>query len=442
MLQSARRALSTALALAALAVRIEPALAAPAVSPPPAPMAPPPLPDAASPGLGVRDALERARRDSLPLAAARMDVSAARADVVAAGVWPNPTVSFNGLFQLHGAITGGRQELTVGLAQVVPLTGAIGLRKDAASAAANAQERELEGFAWQLAQDTRAAYLELQVAEERWRILAVALADLDRMVAIVEMRAASGADPAFDRTRIAVERANLAARLAHAEGDLRAARALLALAVGPSVDGRTLATADALAEPPEQAPSVDDVVARAQAQRPEIAAATLRAGALAARTRYLRRSYVPEPAIGVGYTQYLNVPETPDSGGSLIVGLSLPIPILDHGQGTIERGVAETRAAEIRTKAVQLAIKREAERASLTLAARLAAWRAYREKGLSQLEPMRASAELAYKEGRFSVQQLLDAHTAVREARELALEVRVGALRAVLDVERALGPAR
>jgi cobalt-zinc-cadmium efflux system outer membrane protein len=423
------RALASAVALFALASAV-PASAAP----------PPALPDAATPGLGERDALERARRDSLPLAAARMDVSAARADVVAAGVWPNPTVSFTGLFQLHGAVTGGRQELTVAVEQVVPLTGAVGLKKDAASAAANAQERELEAFAWQLAADTRAAYLELQVAEERWRILATALADLDRMVAIVELRAAGGADPAFDRTRIGVERANLAARLAQAEGDLRAARATLAVAVGSSVDGRTLATSDPLADPPEQAPPPDAVVSRAATQRPEIAAATLRAGAFDLRTRYLRRSYAPEPGIGVGYTQYLNVPGSPDTGGALLIGLSLPIPMLDHGQGTIDRGVAETRAAEVRTKAVQLTIKREAERASLTLGARLAAWRAYREKGLSQVEPMRASAELAYKEGRFSVQQLLDAHTAVREAHELALEVRVGALRAALDVERAVGP--
>src|SRR5438128_2267534 len=91
--------------------------------------------------LSRADMLDRVKRENLSALAARHRLSALRAEVVAAGVWPNPTVGATALFLTHGAVTGGQQELTVSATQTVPFAGQIGLRKDVARGYLSAEER-------------------------------------------------------------------------------------------------------------------------------------------------------------------------------------------------------------------------------------------------------------------------------------------------------------
>src|SRR5436190_1533390 len=71
--------------------------------------------------LSLSSAVELLRRKNLRLVAARHEVSAARADAIAAGLISNPTLSFGAQFLAHGARTGGKEELTLMLAQRLPV---------------------------------------------------------------------------------------------------------------------------------------------------------------------------------------------------------------------------------------------------------------------------------------------------------------------------------
>src|SRR5699024_7586829 len=141
----------------------------------------------------------------------------------------------------------------------------------------------------------------LQRAQARWRAVRAGMNDLARVETIVTERAAAGANAAYDRIRVGVERSKLEGRLAQAEAELFTARAALAQATGQSVDARTV-TAEETIDDVGEAPSPSDLdvlFRRALASRPDVGSARARADAGGLRVSYLRRQVVPSPDVSV-----------------------------------------------------------------------------------------------------------------------------------------------
>lgn len=391
--------------------------------------------------LSWREVAERQQRENVTLLAAKHRLAQARADVIAAGVWTNPNVSASALFLTHGAVTGGNQELAVSVDQTVPIAGQVGLRADVAARFATAEERAFAAAAWQLANDAHVAYLDLQRAQARVRLVELGLGDLARVEAVVTERAAGGAASAYDKVRVGIERSKVEARLAQARVELVSARSTLALLVGKSVDARTLAVDEAIGDAAPPSPDDDALVRRAVAQRPEIAGARARSAASALRVSLFRRQVIPSPTLSLGYARYFDVPDaSPSNGGAVLAGLSLPVPFFDRGQGRVDRGVAEAAEQRALEEAAELAVRREVEQAAAALRVRVEAARRFRDQTGPELARLRAIAELSYREGRASILELLDAYASYLDAEERRLDLQAGAARAVLDLERALGP--
>lgn len=387
-------------------------------------------------------ALAAFRRGNLELIASKYDLEASRADVIAAGVLPNPIVGLNGAFLLHGLPQGGEQSYTITVDQVLPVAGQVGLRRKTANELASAAEKEFAASAWSLASDVRESFLDVQVAQARYNLLNAGLDDLGRVEGILTQRAAAGANPEYDRLRVSVERNNLMGRVAAASGDLGAARTALAQAIGPRINPSTLAVEPEIPESPDPPRDLERVVRLALSQRPEIAAATLRTSAANLRVSQVRREYVPSPDLQVGYNMWRSPPGSPgvEKGGALIVGVGIPIPLFDRGQGRIGRAAAEEQAQRVRATAVELGIRRETMRAAQTMASRVESWRRYRDTTAGQVERMRGIAEVAYREGHSGIIELLDAYRAYLESRERALDLKAEAWRTSLVLERAIGP--
>ena len=404
-----------------------------------------PLP-AAGRVLTRTDALDRLKRENLTLLAARHRLTQARADVVVAGVWTNPNLTVNTLFLTHGVITGGRQELGISVDQVIPIAGQVGLRKDLAQGLLSAEERAYAANVWDVVNDARVAYVELQRAQQRWRVVHSAMTDLGKVETIVTERASAGANAAYDRIRVGVERSKLEGRLAQTEAELLAARAALAQAIGQSVDGRTLTVEDTI-EDVTDAPApveVDALVKRALANRPDVGSARALADAGNLRVAYLKRSYVPSPAVSIGYARVFDVPGVPGygGGGAVLAGVSFPIPLLDRGQGTIDRGFAIAAEDRVRKDAVELTVRREVERAAATMAVRVTTWRRFRDTTAVDIDRLRTIGELSYREGRATILELLDAYNAYLDAQDRRADLHAQAAKSSLDLERAVGPTR
>ncbi|MDB4945798.1 MAG: transporter [Labilithrix sp.] len=403
-----------------------------------------PLPDA-GPVVTRSAALERLRRENLGLLAARHRLDQSRADVITAGLWQNPNLNVNGLFLTHGAVTGGNEEITIGVDQVIPLGGQAGARRDLARGLLGADERAYAANVWDVTYDAREAYVELQRAQARWRIVRAALGDLARVEGIVTERANAGANAPYDRIRVNVERSKVEGRLAEVETELLVARAALALAIGPSIDARTVTVEDALDDTPA-APTPADLealVKRALEGRPDVASARRRAEAGDLRIAAARRSVVPSPDVGVGYTRFIDVPGSLGlSGGAMVASLSVPIPVLDRGQGSVARSRAVASEDRVRRDEVELTVRREVERAAGAMAVRVATWRRYRDTTAPEVDRLRAIGELSYREGKASILELLDAYNAYLDAQERRVTLQTEAVKATLDLERAVGPGR
>ena len=405
--------------------------------------------EAPLPGAGpvlTRDAaVERLKRENLTLLAGRHRLSQARADIIAAGVWTNPNLTVNGLFLTHGVVTGGNEELAISVDQVIPIAGQVGLRKDLARGLLGAEERAYAANVWDAIGDAKIAYVDLQRAQARWRAVRAGMADLAKVETVVTERTAAGANAAYDRIRVGVERSKLEGRLAQAEAELLGARAVLAQAVGQSLDARTVTVEDDLEEvgDPPAAPEVEALVKRALASRPDVGSARLRADAGELRVAVLKRQVIPSPDVSVGYARYFDVPGSAgQGGGAMIAGISLPIPLLDRGQGTIDRGHAIAAEERAKKDAVELTVRREVERATGAMAVRVATWRRFRDTTAVDIDRLRTIGELSYREGRMSILELLDAYASYVDAQERRVELKAQAVKAALDVERAVGPAR
>jgi len=392
--------------------------------------------------LSLGRAVERFGRENLRLVAARYAINAARADIIAAGLLPNPRLSLATSFHIHGEPDSADQQYSVMLSQSLPIWGRLGASKDAASLTASATERSFAAEGWQLLGELRRAYLALQLAAGQHLVLQHGLGDLESVQRVLDARTAAGANPEYDRVRLEVERGSLRARIARAEVAVSEAQADLADAIGGTPQTAELVAVDALAEPLDENRDASALVRWALAHRQEIAAMRLESGAAEARVRAARRRFVPEPELGIGYARWSGIPGAAagNSGGALLASAAIPLPIFDRGQGTIERQLEQSRAARVHERDLQNAVEREVERAAHTLRLTTAAYRAFREEASHNAEAVRRIAEVTYREGRGTILELLDAYSSYLRVEEQALELRGAALFAALQLEQATGP--
>ena len=397
-----------------------------------------PAPVAVSLGQSVA----RFGQQNLRLVAARYEINSARADIIAAGLLPNPRLSLTAGFNIHGEPDSADQQYSIMLSQSLPIWGRLGASKDAARLTASATERSFAAEGWQLLGDLRRAYLSLQLAAAHHVVLKAGLTDLERVQHVLEARTAAGANPVYDRVRLEVERGSLRARIAQAEVEAAQASADLSAAIGGTPAPGELTAADPLAEPRGENRNAEALVHWALEHRQEVAAMRLETGAAEARLRAARRRFIPEPELGIGYARWNGIPgaNAGNSGGALLAAASIPLPLFDRGQGTIDRQLEQSRAAQVHERALKHSVEREVERAARTLQLTTTAYAAFRDEASSNASTVRRTAEITYREGRGTILELLDAYSSYLRVEEQALQLRGSALFAALELEQAIGP--
>jgi cobalt-zinc-cadmium efflux system outer membrane protein len=352
-------------------------------------------------------AIARLSDESPRVQAVRVAVDVARAEVLAAGRWPNPRVSFN----REGVSGVAEHYLTV--AQVLPVSGRRRLETSAASARVEATSHRVEDQLRRLRADLRLAFTDLWTAQFREEELARSRDRLRELADVLGRREAAGESAGFDRLRaergvidVEADRAAAAAERAQAEG--------LLVSFFPSASAAA-GGVEAIRpnQPPTPLPSIEDLVARAEVARGELLALAREREAAEFMGQVARRRRIPDPEVVAG-TKSSNAGGG-DVGG--LVGVQVSLPLFDRGRP--ERAAALARAAQVDA---------EAEALRLTVRTQIGAWRAavverraaaqrYRTAANGSVDDIERIAQVSYDNGEAGILELLDAFRTSSSAR-------------------------
>jgi cobalt-zinc-cadmium efflux system outer membrane protein len=361
---------------------------------------------AQSPALTESEAMARLSADSPRVRAIRAAIEVARADVLAAGRYPNPRITVD-----REAVSGNTEYLTR-VGQILPVTGYRGLQLQAASLMVEAVTSRADEEIRRARADLRLAFAQLIAAQTRERELAAARDRLQGVADVLAKREAAGDAAGFDRLRAEREVLDLEAdRATSAAERTRAQAALAGFFMGP-LDPSTLVAAPS-APVMDTLPAIEALVERAEANRGELTALRKETESAQVAGRAAERRWIPEPELVAG-TKSSSI-----GGGDVgsVFGVQATIPLFDRGQP--ERALAQARAsrAQARIEAFRQLLRAEVAGWRVAVIERRETAARYRTAALDSADRIERIAQVSYEAGERGILELLDAYRTRSTAR-------------------------
>lgn len=382
------------------------------------------------PGTVTLDDVLRIVETSPRIAVSQREADMARAERAAAGALPNPNVSLGRSTASSGerTIFDGSSQQQAMVEMPVPIFGQRGARVRAADFGVARAETQVR---LTVAETRRLAALEfvrLLAAAEQLAARRNALADVERIRGLVAGRADSGMASRYDLARADAELAlaRVAAQKSATELNEHAA-ALAALVDAPGWRPRP---SGSLAELSGRFADAGGDLTNNAALR----VARADSEAAQARVEAAHRERFPVPSLQLGRT-WTSGP----FGAANFVGVASEIPILDTRRALEDRASAEAGAARERERATLAALRAELDKQRDALAARREALERFEASAAARPAAFLEMAESAYRLGRGSLFELLDARRTQLEATLARLELVSQVVEAELELRSLAG---
>ena len=366
-------------------------------------------------GSGARDSVvrqsladvERAALDSNPgLRVAALDVRQARADIITAGLRPNPTAQVTGdLLPLRDGTLSSAHDNTYGLSVQLPLElgGKRARRTETAQAIADGAGYFYVDSARRVLLVVRNAYFDLQAADQALQLAERNLAIYQRLSTLsqnrFEQKQVSGTE--YSRALLARAQAELARDAALLT--VRRAQDNLALAIGRRV---RVAARDTLVLLAREVPALDALEQAALRQRPDVLFARAQLQAGQANVRLQDANARISPTLSADWTS---------SQGTSSYGLSgtIPIPVFSRNQGEREKSRARLEQATRAQQATEISALTDVRSAWADWDTRRSAIARFSAGGsegiLARAQSVLDATEFAYRSGSLSLLEYLDA---------------------------------
>ncbi len=347
----------------------------------------------------------------------------ARADLVEAGLLKNPILSF--LFPL------GPKQLEATVTLPLEIFWQRPRRVAAAKVDLERVATGLEQNALDLARDTRLAFFDVLLAQDRAR-LARETADLRReMTSLVEARLRAGE---IAELELIAARADLEAADEMADrrdGDVAIARARLGSLTSLEARLTSIALTEPSAEPGVPA-NPDALVTAALAARPDLRAAELAIEAAAKRAKW-------EASKVATLSGILDMNGSGKKGFEAGPGIAAELPIFHQNKGGKSRAAAEVERAARQFLAVRERILLDVAQSYAEVAQARGSLDALRQSVLPDAIETVKVADLAYRAGEQSYLFVLSAGQRLADTRLAEAEALANLRRATARLERALG---
>lgn len=265
---------------------------------------------------------------------ARLRAGVARADFDYAGLWQDPVFGFDGADILSNA---SPFEYGLQLSLTIPISGRLAVEKDRAGAAYEAELRRIMDAEWSVRSAVRRAWSEWTIAGEQREVLNETVRRLERIAELATDLESAGELIRIDVRLMRLELLHRRAACTDSEYRFRTARQELLTLLGlpphseidfiPGLPTESNGCTEDITPPYDRLIAANTLLAIRRAEY-QVAEESLR---LAIREQY------PDLSIGGGYGS--------EGDDRLLLGLSIPVPILNANRGGIARARAERELA-------------------------------------------------------------------------------------------------
>jgi outer membrane protein, heavy metal efflux system len=327
---------------------------------------------------------------------------------------------------------------SIGIRQMVPFFGKLGLKEKIAQQETKVAEQELRGKEREIIAMVKMAYADLFMARKSTEILREQLEIMRTIIGATEARYQVGRVTQQDVFKALLEQSELMNQLIVAEEDGTAAEVKLNTAMYRPPRAPIQVPADLTL--PNGGLSLSGVDETALANRPELKGAeeeivrSERIYELAERNRKF-------PDFMVGW-DYMRMPtEMKKDRYGAMVTITIPFSPWTAGRRNyeVEESLAEIRAAKANRYAMRNVTLREVGELQAKFQAARRSIQLYSEGLLTQAELSFRAAMAAYQTGRVEFVALLEAQRALREARMGYFKATVGFIQNLADLERVVG---
>lgn len=386
-------------------------------------------PFGAAQALTEKDLLRRFNEENQRARALGARSGAVQAEMKLRTLPPAPGVSYS------REDAGGSKEDYLLIEQQIPLSGRLGLLRQAGDAAVNAQ-REQSNYALHLLHsDLRLAFVDLLLSQQREAAIQKSLTDLQELVRVLREREREGEGSAFDRLRAERELAEVQADLMSGQAKTVRSQSQVASFLAPGTESRSLA-AQGQMDIDRSFPELVTLVSRALEVRGDYKAQEEQLQQFVWERRAAERLRIPEPIVSAGMKR-VATPSFTDTGH--IISVTVPLPFFNRSQREAAVASANFTRTRAEKQALQQQIASEVKVAyEATQQRRQLAKQYRREVGEKNIELTRV-ARIAYQEGEHRILELLDAFRVALNSELRALDLVAVARQAEIELERAVG---
>lgn len=357
----------------------------------------------------------------------RLDAGVARATHETAGLWEDPRFGFDGAEILSPA---GPFEFGATLSLTIPVSGRLAVEKARAGAAFEAGLRRIVDAEWNTRAQVRARWAAWTVARERRALADEMIEQVGRIGEITDRLEASGELTRVEARLIRAARVEARADRANAEYEAEAARLTLLGLMGLD----PLSTVGLVARLPTSERSVVGENAARLIESSTLLAVRRAEYRVAEETLRLEvRKQYPDITIGTGLGS---------EGGDdrLLLGVSLPIPVLNANRAGIAEAGARRDAARAAAETTYERLKRELAIARARADAAASQREAYERELVPMLDEQAGEIERLIGLGDVNTLLLLETVTRRFDAKSRLLDLRLAEIEAAIEIERLLGP--
>ena len=361
--------------------------------------------------LSLSAAIEKALAGSPRLKASNEARLASQGERTQAGMLPNPALSVEAEnFAGRGAYRGvDSAETTVGVSQLIELGGKRAARQAMADGGVALSTQELEGARLDTIRDVTIAYADAVATAEQLKLAQAQKKLAAEVLESVTKRVNAAAEPLIQKSKAQVAYSIAEIALDKAERNHELARQKLAMQWG---DNKTDFILDHTAFEIVAVPEPLETLTKNLENNPDYRRWNSEIERRKAALDFEKAVAVPDPSLNVGLRDFR---DTGDQ--AFVMGISLPLPVLNRNQGSIQRAGHEVSKVESERETARLNLRNELNQTWQTLENAYRQTKSLKEKVIPSAEKAFSLSRQGYNAGKFPYLEVLDAQRTLFEAR-------------------------